>query len=66
MNRIEELFGQTLEAVECLQAALNVSLADAFVETFDNLESGEIRVEMGAPDQKTVAELEERYAALIC
>lgn len=64
MNRIEELFGQTLEAVECLQEALNVSLADALVETFDNLESGEIRVEMGAPDQKTVAELEERYAAL--
>ena len=50
MNRIEELFGQTLEAVECLQEALNVSLADALVETFDNLESGEIRVEMGAPD----------------
>ncbi|ABJ58247.1 class I SAM-dependent methyltransferase [Lactobacillus delbrueckii] len=64
MNRIEELFGQTLEAVECLQEALNVSLVDALVETFDNLESGEIRVEMGAPDQKTVAELEERYAAL--
>ncbi|ADY84765.1 Putative modification methylase [Lactobacillus delbrueckii subsp. bulgaricus 2038] len=64
MNRIEKLFGQTLEAVECLQKALNVSLADALVETFDNLESGEIRVEMGAPDQKTVAELEERYAAL--
>lgn len=64
MNRIEELFGQTLEAVECLQEDLNVPLADALVETFDNLESGEIRVEMGAPDQKTVAELEERYAAL--
>ncbi|MEK0395663.1 class I SAM-dependent methyltransferase [Lactobacillus delbrueckii] len=64
MNRIEELFGQTLEAVECLQEALNVSLVDALVETFDNLESGEIRVEMGAPDQKTVSELEERYAAL--
>ncbi|MCZ0777298.1 class I SAM-dependent methyltransferase [Lactobacillus delbrueckii] len=64
MNRIEELFGQTLEAVECLQEALNVSLADALVETFDNLESGKIRVEMGAPDQKTVAELKERYAAL--
>lgn len=64
MNRIEELFGQTLEAVECLQEALNVSLADTLVETFDNLESGEIRVEMGAPEQKTVAELEERYAAL--
>lgn len=64
MNRIEELFGQTLEAVECLQEALNVSLVDALVETFDNLESGEIRVEMGAPNQKTVAELKERYAAL--
>ncbi|GHV97543.1 restriction endonuclease subunit M [Lactobacillus nasalidis] len=64
MKNIEELFGQTLAAVERLQEALNVSLADALVETFDNLESGEVRVEMGAPDEQAVEELKQLYAAL--
>ncbi|MDD6386841.1 N-6 DNA methylase, partial [Lactobacillus equicursoris] len=64
MNRIEELFSQTLDAVQCLQDALNVPLAEALTETFDNLENGDIRVEMGAPDQATVDQLKEKYAAL--
>ncbi|CCK85785.1 Site-specific DNA-methyltransferase (Adenine-specific) [Lactobacillus equicursoris DSM 19284 = JCM 14600 = CIP 110162] len=64
MNRIEELFSQTLDAVQCLQDALNVPLAEALTETFDNLENGDIRVEMGAPDQAAVDQLKEKYAAL--
>ena len=33
-------------------------------ETFDNLENGKIKVESGAPDKETVAELTEEYRQL--
>lgn len=38
--------------MQTLQTALNVSFTEALVETFDNLESGKIKVENGAPDEK--------------
>ena len=56
MENFEKLFNQFLDCVQTLQTALNVSFTEALVETFDNLESGKIKVENGAPDEKTVAE----------
>ena len=47
-----------------MQAALNVSFTEALVETFDNLEQGKIKVENGAPDEKTVAQLSKKYQTL--
>lgn len=61
MNRIEELFNQFQDAVSCLQEALNVPESEALTETFDNLENKKIKVEMGAPDQETVAKLRNKY-----
>ena len=57
MENFEKLFNQFLDCVQTLQKALNVSFTEALVETFDNLEQGKIKVENGAPDEKTVAEL---------
>ncbi|WEV39217.1 class I SAM-dependent methyltransferase [Lactobacillus sp. ESL0680] len=64
MDKIEELFNKFLDCVNCLQDALNVSFGEALTETFDNLETGKIKVEMGAPDKETVAKLSQKYAAL--
>lgn len=64
MENFEKLFNQFLDCVQTLQNALNVSFTEALVETFDNLEQGKIKVENGAPDEKTVAELSKKYQAL--
>ena len=64
MENFEKLFNQFLDCVQTLQKALNVSFTEALVETFDNLEQGKIKVENGAPDEKTVAELSKKYQAL--
>ena len=64
MDKLEELFNQFLDCVNCLQSALNVSFGEALTETFDNLENGQIKVEVGAPDQKTVRKLTQKYANL--
>ncbi|BDR60318.1 class I SAM-dependent methyltransferase [Lactobacillus xylocopicola] len=64
MKRIEELFSEFLDCVTCLQDALNVSFSEALTETFDNLEQGRIKVEMGAPDKDTVSKLGQKYADL--
>lgn len=64
MENFEKIFNQFLDCVQTLQTALNVSFTEALVETFDNLESGKIKVENGAPDEKTVAELSKKYQAL--
>ncbi|WEV71460.1 class I SAM-dependent methyltransferase [Lactobacillus sp. ESL0785] len=64
MDKIEKLFNEFLACVKCLQTALNVSFGEALTETFDNLENGKIKVEMGAPDKETVAKLSQKYAAL--
>lgn len=64
MENLEKLFNQFLDCVQTLQTALNVSFTEALVETFDNLESGKIKVENGAPDEKTVAELSQKYQAI--
>jgi site-specific DNA-methyltransferase (adenine-specific) len=64
MKNIENLFNQFLDCVQTLQTALNVNFSDALTETFDNLETGRIKVEMGAPDQKSVAILSKKYAQL--
>lgn len=64
MENFENLFNQFLDCVQTLQKALNVSFTEALVETFDNLEQGKIKVENGAPDEKTVAELSKKYQAL--
>lgn len=63
-NTIEDLFNQFLDCVNCLQEALNVSFGEALTETFDNLENGKIKVELGAPDKETVAILSKKYAEL--
>lgn len=64
IEKFEKIFGEFLACVQTLQEALNVSFTEALVETFDNLESGKIKVEMGAPDKKTVAKLSKMYAQL--
>ena len=64
MDIIEKLFNNFLDCVKCLQEALNVSLGDALVETFDNLENNRIKVELGAPDKETVQQLSQKYANL--
>lgn len=58
------LFNKFEAAVKLLQDALNVAPVEALTETFDNLETGQIKVEEGAPDQETVAKLAKLYAAL--
>ncbi|AEG40616.1 class I SAM-dependent methyltransferase [Lactobacillus kefiranofaciens] len=64
MENFEKIFNQFLDCVQTLQAALNVSFTEALVETFDNLEQGKIKVENGAPDEKTVAQLSKKYQTL--
>ena len=64
MENFEKLFNQFLDCVQTLQKALNVSFTEALVETFDNLEQGKIKVENGAPDEKTVAKKKKKYQAL--
>ena len=64
MENFEKLFNQFLACVTTLQDALNVSFGEALTETFDNLENGKIKVEMGAPDTETVAQLSKMYAKL--
>lgn len=57
IEKFEQLFNQFLQCVTTLQEALNVSFAEALTETFDNLENNKIKVEMGAPDEETVAKI---------
>lgn len=64
MKNFEKLFNQFLTCVDTLRTALNVSYAEALTETFDNLETGKIKVEMGAPDKETVAKLSTMYGEL--
>lgn len=64
IKKIEQIFDEFLSCVQTLQEALNVSFGEALVETFDNLESGKIKVEMGAPDKETVEKLSKMYAKL--
>lgn len=64
MNNFEKIFNQFMDCVHTLQTALNVSFTEALVETFDNLEQGKIKVENGAPDEKTVELLSQKYQAL--
>lgn len=64
MQKVEELYSKFQAAIEHLQKALNVSFSSALTETFDNLENGKIKVESGAPDKETVAELTEEYRQL--
>ena len=64
MDKIEKMFNDFLDCVKCLQEALNVSFGDALTETFDNLENKQIKVELGAPDKKTIQELSHKYARL--
>lgn len=64
IEKFEQLFNQFLQCVTTLQEALNVSFAEALTETFDNLENNKIKVEMGAPDEETVAKLGEMYKKL--
>lgn len=64
IEKFEQIFDQFLNCVNVLQDALNVSFGEALTETFDNLENGKIKVELGAPDEKTVQKLSQMYAGL--
>lgn len=64
MKDIEKIFMQFLDCVQYLQQVLNVSLAEALTETFDNLETGKIKVENDAPDKASVKVLSKKYAQL--
>lgn len=63
-QKLEELYPKFQQAVELLQKDLNVSFSSALTETFDNLENGKIKVEAGAPDKETVAQLTDKYREL--
>ena len=64
IEKTTALFKKFEAAVQLLQKALNVAPVEALAETFDNLETGQIKVEEGAPDQETVAKLAQLYADL--
>ena len=64
MEKITDIYPKFQEVVSILQKALNVSFSSALTETFDNLENEKIKVEEGAPDKETVAELTEKYREL--
>ena len=64
INQITKVFTQFLDAVQCLQEALNVPMTEALTESFDNLENHDVKVEMGAPDPDTVELLKGKYASL--
>lgn len=64
MKNLEEIFARFLNCVNVLEQALNVSFGEALTETFDNLETGKIKVELGAPDEATVEKLSKLYADL--
>lgn len=64
IEKTTALFEKFSAAVQLLQKALNVAPVEALTETFDNLETGQIKVEEGAPDQTTVAQLTKLYAGL--
>lgn len=60
-NKIEELFKQLVATTSVLQDALKANNHDALAENMHDLLTGEVFVENGAPDAKTVAELENAY-----
>lgn len=64
MENFEKIFNQFLQCITVLQDDLNVSFGEALTETFDNLENGKIKVENGAPDEKTVQKLSQLYQTL--
>ena len=64
MKNFEVIFNQFLICVKTLQDALNVSFGEALTETFDNLETGQIRVENDAPDEATIRKLSKEYKEL--
>ncbi|MDO4912092.1 MAG: class I SAM-dependent methyltransferase [Lactobacillus sp.] len=64
MKNLEEKFQAMLSCVNLLKENLNISQIEALTETFDNLETGKIKVEEGAPDEATVQQLSAAYQAL--
>lgn len=64
MNNFEKTFNQMLDCVNTLQEDLNVSFGEALTETFDNLETGKIKVEDGAPTEEQVNKLSTLYRKL--
>lgn len=64
MKKLEEMYPKYEAAVETLKKALNTSFASALTETFDNLENEKIKVEDGAPDKDTIAQLTKLYREL--
>lgn len=61
-EKIEKIYRVFKESTELLQKNLDVDFLDAFIETGDNLITGEIQVEDGKPDQVTVQKLKQVYA----
>ncbi|WP_295729970.1 class I SAM-dependent methyltransferase [uncultured Limosilactobacillus sp.] len=61
----EQLFKQFDRATELIQADLNCSYLDAFLENAENIvDGGKVRVEDDLPKSQTVIELEKIYSAL--
>lgn len=61
----EQLFEQFDQGTELLQAALNCSYMDAYLENAENLvDSGHVRVENGVPTPDVVKKLEKIYQHL--
>lgn len=58
------MFKQIDETVNLLQKSLSSSYLDAFIESADNLITGEIQVEDGKPDPQTVSQLTKLYDAI--
>lgn len=64
MKSIETIYPEFENAVKILQTELNSDFTSAVVETFDNLENGNVKVLEGAPSEEGVAKLNEAYEKL--
>ena len=60
-QKLFELFDQ---GTEILQSALRSSYLDAMLENAENVIDGQVAVEDGVPDQKTVEKLDKLYQEL--
>ncbi|MCL3858923.1 hypothetical protein [Pediococcus pentosaceus] len=54
---IEKIYKTFEKSIEILKEELDVDFLDAFIETGDNLISGQIHVEDGKPSEAIIGEL---------
>ncbi|MQS51968.1 class I SAM-dependent methyltransferase [Companilactobacillus mishanensis] len=63
-NEMQDYYDLVNQASTLLQKSLGSTYTDALAETLTNLADGKVYVENGAPDEKSVAELEKLYSQI--